>query len=355
MKILFVTPYPNNEAPSQRFRFEQYLDDLRNRNDTVVQKSFLTHKSWRILYLPGNYIKKGWGVLSGFLKRFFLLFTLSKYDFIFIHREATPIGPSWWEWCASKVFRKKIIYDFDDAIWLPNKSQQNNIAARLKWHSKIGKICKWSYKISCGNRYLADFAKQYNPNVIVNPTTLDLDYQRHQTKEHINKSVLTIGWTGSHSTMKYLEAVIHPLRKLSQSIDFRFLIISNQKPIYTDTFIEFKKWSSQSEIDDLLHIDIGLMPLKNDQWTKGKCGFKALQFLSLGIPIVASPVGINESIVKLSKGGYLAGDEKEWIDGLTVLANTVQKRIEMGKSGFDFIKKNYSVESNRNNFLGLFN
>ena len=125
MNILILAPYPKGEAPSQRFRFEQYLDILTANGISFQYKPFLTEKAWKILYLPGKHAPKAFWILLGFLKRAALLMTVHKYDYVFIHREASPIGPPVFEWLIAKVCRKKIIYDFDDAIWLANTSEQN--------------------------------------------------------------------------------------------------------------------------------------------------------------------------------------------------------------------------------------
>ena len=129
--------------------------------------------TWNILYQPGHAVKKVSGILSGFVRRLFLLFSVPTYDFVFVHREAAPVGPPVFEWFIAKVLGKKIIYDFDDAIWLANTSEANKMVAGVKWHHKVTNICRWAYKNSCGNTYLANYARHFNPVVVVNPTTID--------------------------------------------------------------------------------------------------------------------------------------------------------------------------------------
>jgi len=150
-KILFIAPYPHNEAPSQRFRFEQYLDYFKQ-NDLIIDfEPFLDKKTWKTLYSQGNVAKKGMGVMRSFVKRFFLLFRLYKYDMIFIHREAAHIGPPIFEFLIAKVFRKKYIYDYDDATWLPNYSETNASFHRLKAYWKVKYCIKWAHHVTPGN------------------------------------------------------------------------------------------------------------------------------------------------------------------------------------------------------------
>ena len=357
MKILFLVPYPTQQAPSQRFRFEQYFYFLDQQEIQYKIVPFLNQTTWKILYQPGKQIQKTWGIIKGLIKRKWLvLFSLSGYDYVFIHREAAPIGPPIFEWWIAKVLKKKIIYDFDDAIWLPNTSQANRLAAKLKWHSKVSSICKWSYKVSAGNDYLCDYARQFNNNVILNPTTIDTE-NLHDPKQYplAKKSKKpVIGWTGTHSTLPYLKKLVPVLQKLEKEFYFDFLIISNQPPKLQLKSIEFLPWNKETEIPDLMKMDIGVMPLSEDQWSKGKCGFKALQYLSLDIPALASPVGVNLKIVRQGENGFLCANDDEWYENLKRLLLDSDLRQRLGQQGRKDVILNYSVLANRDNFMGLF-
>ena len=151
MKVLFVVPYPLNSAPSQRFRFEQYFHALEKFGISYQVAPFLHADLWKILYKKGNILKKTLGVLHGLISRVFLLFKLQAYQYIFIHREAAPVGPPFFEYLAKYVFGKKIIFDFDDAIWIENASESNKLFSKLKFFGNPAKICKIAYKVSCGN------------------------------------------------------------------------------------------------------------------------------------------------------------------------------------------------------------
>src|SRR5258706_9862889 len=154
MKILFLVPYPLQESPSQRFRFEQYIEIVRGKGHFVQVQPFPDSPNWKLFYSSGGQARKVLTLLRGFLKRGFILFKASSFDFIFIHREAAPLGPPIIEWILARILRKKIIYDFDDAIWLTDRANEPRWLTLLKWRSKVKLICTWSHVISCGNDFL---------------------------------------------------------------------------------------------------------------------------------------------------------------------------------------------------------
>ncbi|WP_205499633.1 glycosyltransferase [Rufibacter psychrotolerans] len=353
MKILFVVPYPVGKAPSQRFRFEQYFDILLEAGYIYDIAPFLDDKTWSILYKPGFLLKKSIGIILGFFRRLFLLFQVSDYDFIFIHREAAPIGPPWFEWVVAKVFKKRVIFDFDDAIWIPNTSESNKIVAGIKWHQKVDSICRWAYKISCGNAYLRSYALQFNSSVVVNPTTIDTIRLHNRVKEQ-NAFKVVIGWTGTHSTMKYLDPIIPILKNLEEKYAFDFKVISNQPPSFTLKSMVFTVWNKESEIQDLLSFNVGLMPLEDDQWAKGKCAFKALQYMALGIPALVSPVGMNTEVVDDGVNGFICYKQEDWYRSLEKLIVDANLRKELGEAAREKIERIYAVTANWDNFLALF-
>ncbi|NMM48802.1 glycosyltransferase [Marinigracilibium pacificum] len=354
MKVAFITPYPYNQAPSQRFRFEQYFKYLNKEGIKYTQSSFFSEKAWNNLYSSGGFIIKVYYTILGFLKRLFTLFTLYNYDFVFIHREATPLGLPWFEFIVSKILNKKIIFDFDDAIWLPDKSGVNSIGQILKNPSKVKSICKWSYKVSVGNQYLAEFASKFNNNVTIIPTTLDTSYHKPENDDETNNNLVTIGWTGTHSTLKYLIPIFPAIKELQQKIHFNFQVICNEDPSPDLNNYTFIKWSKEREIEDLSKIDIGIMPLPDDQWTKGKCGFKALQYLSLGKPAIVSPVGVNEEIVSHGNEGFLARNNEDWKNFISILISNHSLRKEMGQKGIKKVENEFSTVANKQKFLNLF-
>ena len=353
MKILLLIPAPRNSNPSQRFRFEQYLDLKENEGLEFVFKPFFSVKTWKILHLKANKINKILGTLFGFIRRFSLLFSVPRYDYVFVHREAAPIGPPIIEWIIAKIFRKKIIYDFDDSIWLSISSEANPLSALIKCTWKVKKICRYSYIVSAGNEFLASYARNYCKDVRVIPSVVNTEIAHNKLKNQ-SDSPLVIGWTGTYTNLKYLNLVIPAISKLQQRYDFIFMLIGNKDPEFKDIKYTYLPWKAATEIEDLLRFNIGIMPLEDTEIEKGKCAFKAIQYMSLGIPAVVSPVGANCEVVENGVNGYWADSENDWYKYLELLLTDTLLRIEMGKKGREKVKASYSVEATKNQFFNLF-
>lgn len=355
-KILFLTPYPHGESPSQRFRFEQYLDLLKENGYDFELHSFLTPTTWKIFFQPGASVRKALALLDGFIRRFRLMTRVRNFDYVFVHREITPVGPPLFEWFISKILKKKLIYDFDDSIWLTDRKSEGLLLKISKWRRKVSSICGWSIKVSCGNQYLCSFARRFAKNVVLNPTTIDTDklHNPSKFKKRPHENII-VGWTGSHSTLKYLLEIENVLEQLERKYpELIVWVIADKMPDLSLPRLEFRKWSLETELDDLAQFDIGVMPLPDDEWSKGKCGFKALQYLAMEIPAVVSPVGVNCEIVQHGYNGYHASTNAEWLESLTTLIEDKHRRNKMGVSGRRHVEDNYSVMSNSASFLALF-
>jgi glycosyltransferase involved in cell wall biosynthesis len=360
-KLLIYCPYPLHEAPSQRFRFEQYLHLLEKQGFKITVLSFYNQKAWEVLYNECKQIEKSLYLILAIVKRFLSIRKALKAEHILIHRELLPVGPPLLEWIISRVFRKKIIYDFDDAIWITDNSNENWFVKALRWRSKVESICRWSFKISAGNEYLAEYARQFNTNVVVNPTTIDTLYMHNPDlhRESIASTKLSgeimIGWTGSHSTLKYLESLEPVLQKIEdQCPGISFLVIADKLPQLRLKKIVFRTWTKETEIRDLALVDIGIMPLPDDEWVKGKCGFKALQYMAMGIPCIASSVGVNTTIIQHGKNGFLCARDEEWLACFHQLIINETLRKLIGRAGKQTVVDHYSVRSNTSTFLSLF-
>ncbi len=340
-------------SPGQRFRFEHYLSALKEQRWKFHVDSFYSWSGWKILYAQGRIPAKAWLVIRGFLKRIITLFRALPYDYVYLYREAAPIGPPVFEWLLAKLFRKKIIYDFDDAIWIPVASEQNKLALRLRAFWKVGVICKWSYKVSVGNDYLGDFARQYNPSVLLVPTVVNTRSGHDGVRDQASSS-LVIGWTGTFSTLPYLQIILPVIQRMQEKIDFTFLVIADRDPKLPLKNYQFVRWNKATEKEDLLRMNIGVMPLYDDELSKGKCGFKAIQYMSLGIPAVVSPVGVNSIIVRDGQEGFVCADETAWEEKLTLLLRDEVLRTDMADASRQRIEENYSVAATTDLFLKLF-
>ncbi len=353
LKVLILAPAPNNISPSQRFRFEHFIGKSSVKNIVFTQKPFFSDATWSILYEKNHFFRKATGIINGFIKRFLLLFSMYKYDFIFIHREAAPVGPPIIEWIIAKMLRKKIIYDFDDSIWIKMASESNPMVANLKCSWKVEKICRYSHIVSVGNEFLAKYAKDFCKDVRIIPTVVDTEIMHNRLKNQ-QETPLTIGWTGTFTNFHNLEIVIPVLNELKKKYNFRFLIIADKDPSFNNIEYVYKKWRLLTEIEDLLEMNIGIMPLKNTEVELGKCAFKAIQYMSLGIPAVVSPVGTNRQVVTDCADGFWVENETEWYNKLEKLIVNTDTRFEIGKNARSRIVFNYSVKAIENVFFDLF-
>ena len=352
-KILFIVPYPVKTAPSQRFRVELYESVLQESGIKYKIAPFWGKDTWKVLFRPGYRLQKVMGILWGFTRRWAHLFQALSYDYIFIHREATPVGPPVFEWMLTKLIRKRVIYDFDDAIWIPNVSKANRAAARLKCPWKFSSICRWAYKLTPGNEYLRTHAIRFNHQAVLLPTCVDIVYKHNQIKQH-TESKPVVGWTGSHSTLFYLDKITPIIAALQAKHDFTFLVIADKKPDLDLKDWTFVPWNEATEIKDLLSMDIGIMPLEPDAWSEGKCGFKLIQYLACGIPAVADPIGVNKEIIEHNRNGFLCYSAADWESSLTALLLDHELRARFGKRGREHIVTRYSIQSQKQKFLSLF-
>jgi glycosyltransferase involved in cell wall biosynthesis len=351
-KIVILSLYPKGIVPGPRFRYEQYLDFLREKF-IVRHFSFFSTKGYQNVHRGSSLILLAGSLFKGYVITFFRLLSCLNADYVFVFRDVTPFGPPVFEWIISKVLRKKIIYDFDDAIWLPDINEQSKLKIWLRNPLKTDKIISWAYKVSCGNQFLCEHARLYNKNVVYNPTTIDTIGLHNELKDQDTTDVV-MGWTGTHSTLKYIDPLIPVIEKLEKEFKFTFLVICNRNPSYPLKSLKFVPWNKETERDDLLQMNFGIMPLSNDEWSKGKCGFKALQYMALGMPALVSPVGVNSEIVLDGYNGFICHDIKQWEDYMRMLLTDSVLRTRLGKHARETIEKKYSVLSNKKNFLALF-
>jgi glycosyltransferase involved in cell wall biosynthesis len=350
-KVLIVSAHRPNRSPSQRFRYEQYIPFLEESGYAFTYSFLISEKDDLFFYKHGFYFEKAGVLLKSLFIRCKDVFRANSFDIIFIQREALMLGTSFFERLLSKK-RAKIIFDFDDAIWFPNIEGGNKALSFLKKPGKTKDIIEHVDYVLAGNQYLADYAMNHNKNVTVIPTTIDLSY--HHLNE-ISSKVICIGWTGSFSTLPYFELLLPVLKRLKDEFaQLQFKIIVDEEKYYSqiDTFTT--KWSKSTEIDELNSISIGIMPLPNDEWTKGKCGFKGLQYMALKKACVMSAIGVNREIIESGVNGFLASTDEEWYNHLKNLINDEELRDRIAKKGYDTIKANYSVEGNKKKYLDLF-
>ena len=352
-KILFILPYPVDKAPSQRLKFEQYFDAIRESGIEIKTSSFISESFWKVVYTRGNLLSKIWYTFFGYLRRLKDLFQLRKYDLVYIHLWVTPFGFPIWEWLFCKV-GKKIIYDIDDLIYLGTDIGKNKIIHGIKGRTKpLFLIRHADHNIVCTPK-LEEFARKFSKNVTDISSTINTEtYQ--PVNHYSNDEILTIGWSGSHSTSKYLQILKPVLLSLNEKRDFKLLVIGDQNFKMEGIEIEAVPWEEETEVPTLQRIDIGLYPLPDEDWVYGKSGLKALQYMALGIPTVATAIGANFRIIDNEANGILVNTNSEWLEALESLIDSPEKRRKLGTAGRETVVDLYSIKANTHIYLTVIN
>jgi glycosyltransferase involved in cell wall biosynthesis len=353
-KVLILCLHRPDRSPSQRYRFEQYLPYLEENGYEFDFSYLLSKEDDKVYYKPGHYLQKIQIVFSSIAKRLKELLTAGKYDLVFVQREAFMLGTAFFERAIGK--KVPLIFDFDDSIWLQNVSESNKKLAFLKDAAKTSKIIERAALVFAGNQFLADYAKNYNPNVAIVPTTIDTDVYQ-VTKNITGDQSVCIGWTGSFSTVEHFTTAIPALVEIKEKYGdrVRFKIIGDANYYCKELETQGLPWKSDTEVDDLLEFDIGVMPLPDTEWTKGKCGLKGLQYMALGIPTLMSPVGVNTSIIENERNGFLPKTHSEWVAYLSALVESKELRKTIGEAGKKTLDENYSTKVWRQQYLDYFN
>jgi glycosyltransferase involved in cell wall biosynthesis len=343
MRVLFLVPYPKQGA-SNRFRVLQFIPYLEAAGIGCRVRPFYSESLWRILYRPGRFWAK---LLLGILCSLNRLLDLARAvgcDLVFIHREAYPLGPAWFEKLLS-LTGKPYVYDFDDALFLPNVAEPNRFFGRFKCPGKVAGIIRNSRVTVAGNAYLAEYAESAGAaEVEIVPTVLDTECFRPKPSGK-DGGPLVIGWIGSSTTIIFLETYRKVFEKVlgrfGQRVQFRIVGGKLAEPLPDG--INCLGWSLESELDQLQSFDLGIMPMPDNEWTRGKCAFKAIEYLAVGIPAVCSPVGMNLEVIENGINGFLPADEDGWIEALYCLIENDELRKNMGSAGRRTIQKKYSV------------
>ncbi|MDD3877280.1 MAG: glycosyltransferase family 4 protein [Bacteroidales bacterium] len=353
-RILFIAPHRLNRAPSQRFRFEQYLNYFKEKGYFYDFSPLVSEKDDKIFYSKGNYINKFFLFLKYFFRRLKDVILSNRYDIVYIQREMFFLGPAFFEFLLS-LTKAKIIYDFDDSIWLPNVSEANKNLNWLKSFSKIKKAIGYANLVFAGNDYLRKFALNYNKNVVIIPTTINTE---EYVKQKINRNddVVCIGWSGSITTIQHFKFAEPFLKKVKEKYGDRISIKVIGDKNYKNNELDVKAldWIKKDELLELSSFDIGIMPLPDDEWASGKCGLKGLQYMALGIPTIMSPVGVNKEIIQDGENGFLASEEQSWIDKISMLIESKTLREEMGLKARATVVEKYSFNAYKDVYLAHF-
>ena len=351
IRVLALSPIPE-EGAGCRFRIAQFIPYLKSFGIDVTLDSLFTPEFFRLVYKPGHYARKAVTFAALSLKRLDSLRDSSRYDLILVYREIFPIGPAFVERLLGARRRPPIVFDFDDAIFLPSVSDANRLIAALKRPQKVSSIIRHSDHVITGNEYLADYARRFNPAVTTIPTCVDTE--RFVPASETVRSALSaqsrlpvIGWIGSPTTASYIRGLAGVLRRVRDRHPFVLRVSGADVPLtIPGVEIENRPWSLADEVTLFNTCDIGVYPLADDEWSKGKCGFKAIEFMACGVPVIAAAFGVNRTIVQDGVNGFLAVSEDEWVEKLSRLLSEAELRRRFAVAGRRTIEEGYSLRVN---------
>lgn len=341
MKVLFLTKY-DRLAANTRYRCLQYVPYLETAGIHCDVSPLLDDNYLRFKFLTGRFHFTT--VLRAYLGRINKILKIRNYDAVVLHYELFPYLPPFFEWMLD-ILGVNYVYDFDDAIFHQYDANKNPIL-RFLLKKKIQRVIKHSKAVLAGNRYLARYAAKTSEHISIIPTVVDPDrYWAGNKGEAMHAhDTFTIGWIGSPSTVAYVKEKAQALQRFCAKYPAKLILVGSGAIELPGVPLTVREWSEESELEELKKFDVGIMPLTDDPWSRGKCGFKLIQYMACGLPVVASPVGVNEELVDHGKSGYLATTDEEWFLALEKLYLQKTMRIEMGKHGLEKVEKGYSIK-----------
>jgi glycosyltransferase involved in cell wall biosynthesis len=345
IRVLAFSPVPY-EGAGCRFRIAQYAPYLASQGIELTIAPFYDRAFFELVYRRGHYARKTMLFLKQTAARLASLVRTARYDAILIYRETFPVGPPLFE-ALLRVLGRPLVYDFDDAVFLPNTSRANRYIGLLKFPQKTGWIIAHTDEVVAGNEYLADFARRHHASVHVIPTSVDT--QLFVPAPHRRPAAVrpVVGWIGTPTTARYLDALGEPLRALSREYEFVLRVSgAGSRVSLPGVTVETPEWTLEREVELFNTCDVGVYPLFDDQWSRGKCGFKAIQFMACGVPVVASPVGVNREIIEEGVNGFFAATPAEWREKIGRLLGDQELRRSVGDAARRTIEQRYSLQVN---------
>ncbi|MET0067268.1 MAG: glycosyltransferase family 4 protein [Candidatus Thiodiazotropha sp.] len=338
LKVLLLCRYPRLGA-SSRLRSYQYLPLLAEAGIDVTVSALFDEAYLQGFYATGA--KRPVDLARAYLARLRRLFGVKRYDLVWLEKELFPWIPAWFE-SVLRLMRVPYLVDYDDAIF-HRYDQSSSVWVRRLLGRKIDRVMACSTLVTAGNAYLAARAERAGArDVRVLPTVVDVS--RYPLKQHHEHEDLSIGWIGSPSTAGYLELIREPLARLGEEHRLRLLIIGADTLTIPGVEVEARPWSEAREAELIRQCDVGVMPLKDDLWERGKCGYKLIQYLASGLPVVASPVGVNREIVEPGVNGYLADTAADWEAAFVRLIGQPQLRRDLGLRGREKVQQQYALD-----------
>jgi glycosyltransferase involved in cell wall biosynthesis len=293
-----------------------------------------------LLHRPGYNVSKAAMTLAAFPRRVIEALSTRSYNAVLIHRAITIAGPAFLERIVHRLGRP-VIFDFDDAIYLLHTTNANRRLGWLKFPRRTELLCRISNHVVAGNSYLAGYARRYNDSVTVIPTSVDID--RYRPAQPRSEGPVIIGWTGSSTSQAHLEMFAPVLAALASRPDIEIRVLSDKKPSLPGIGFTWRPWSAKSEVKEMAAFHIGIMPMPDNEWSRGKCSLKALLYMAMGIPAVCSPVGANREIITHRENGLLPRSLDEWVASIYELADDPALRSRIGASARRTVEQRFSA------------
>lgn len=338
MRVLALAKY-SSRAASTRQRLLQYAPYLAGNGVELDVRPLLGDRYLAALMQGGRPSRVD--ILYAYLRRVAELLATRRYEVVWVQYELFPYLPLLDRLFAT-ITSTPIVYDIDDAIFHMYDRHRIGTVRRLLGN-KLRPLMRNAAVCLCGNAYLREYIEASGGNAIVVPTVVDTDVFRPVATR--GQGPLTIGWIGSPSTWRYVEPMLPTLLPQLAVLNARFRVVGAGPAAQGIEGVDAVDWSEEDEVRELQSMDIGLMPVPDDPWGRGKCGYKLIQYMACGIPSIASPVGVNSAIIDHGKDGFLATDGKAWREALTTLATNDDLRRQMGALGRDKIVAGYSLHS----------
>ena len=351
MRVLALASYPV-EAASTRYRLEQFVAPLSERGIKMTVRPCLDSRLFASLYRRSEMPRMALGLLRSALGRLGDVWEARRSDVLLVQREAMMFGPPLIEWLATRATGCPMVLDLDDATYVSYTSPTyGRLGSALKWFSKTNDLIRWARIVTCGNRSIAEYVSSRGGRAVIIPTVVDTELFRPAVRPGHRKSEepLVLGWIGTHSTYPYLESIFPALQQLRRGHRFRLKVIGAGRDEISVPGVEVESlsWSLEREIEDFQSFDIGLYPINAglyaDQWAAGKSGFKAIQYMAVGIPYVVTPVAASAEIGEPNVTHFCAETQEEWRARLETLLTDASLRASMGEAGRRHATEHYTV------------
>jgi glycosyltransferase involved in cell wall biosynthesis len=347
MKVLGLASYPI-EAAATRYRLEQFVAPLAERGITLEIRPFIDANLFAQMYRRNALSRTVIGLIKPTLLRLTDVLRAHSADVILIQREAMMFGPPLIEWLTTRICRRPLVLDLDDATYVSYTSPTyGRLGQSLKWFSKTDDLIRWARIVTCGNRAIAEYVSSKGTIARIVPTVVDTEIFQPASRAGAKAPVL--GWIGTHSTFPYLQSIFPVLSELAKTHSFRLKVVGAglSEVIVPGVEVENLPWSLEREVADFQSIDIGLYPidaaLYSGKWAAGKSGFKAIQYMAVGVPYVAAPVGGSAEIGEVNTTHFFASGEAEWQSALATLISDSELRQRMGAAARRHVIENYGL------------